>query len=209
MTRIIAGAARGRPLRTPRGGATRPTADRVREALFSALESELGTVAGVRFLDLYAGSGAVGLEARSRGAAYVELVEADRATAALIRANAKSLGFDHVTVRAGKVERWVAEHADAAETSAAPFDVVYVDPPYSVEARTVAELLREVVLSGRLAADAVVVVERSRRDAGWAWPRGLESVRDKRYGETMLHYGRVTEPAETATTSPEKGRGVP
>ena len=88
MTRIIAGTARGRRLRTPSGEATRPTADRVREALFSALESELGTLSGLRFLDLYAGSGAVGLEARSRGAVAVTAVESDRRTARLVQDNA-------------------------------------------------------------------------------------------------------------------------
>ncbi len=98
MTRIVAGSAGGRRLRTPSGGRTRPTSDRVKEALFSALESQIGTLAGRRFLDLFAGSGAVGLEARSRGAQHVTLVERDPATAALIRANAKELGLDQVTV---------------------------------------------------------------------------------------------------------------
>ena len=94
MSRIIAGSARGRRLRTPSGDATRPTSDRVREALFSALESELGTLSGLRLLDLYAGSGAVGLEAMSRGAAAVTSVESDRRTARLVQDNAEQLGLD-------------------------------------------------------------------------------------------------------------------
>src|SRR6188472_3732457 len=96
MTRIIGGAAGGRRISTPRGVHTRPTSDRVREALFSAIESWCGSLRGLRFLDLYAGSGAVGLEARSRGAGVVTLVEQDRRTAALISGNVKTLGFGEV-----------------------------------------------------------------------------------------------------------------
>src|SRR5215218_8684934 len=100
MTRIISGAAGGRRLATPSGPATRPTTDRVREALFSSIESWCGSLQGLRFLDLFAGSGAVGLEAWSRGAGVVTLVEQDRRTASLISANARRLGFTkaHVVV---------------------------------------------------------------------------------------------------------------
>src|ERR687894_2464515 len=103
MTRIIAGRAGGRRLETPKGAQTRPSSDRVREALFSAVESWCGSLQGLRFLDLYAGSGAVGLEAWSRGAGVVTLVEQDRRTAALISANAKTLGFPKATVVVGAV----------------------------------------------------------------------------------------------------------
>ena len=90
MTRIIGGDAGGRRLRTPTGAGTRPTSDRVREALFSAVDAALGSLHGLRFLDLYAGSGAVGLEARSRGAGVVTLVEQDRRTATVIRENVRT-----------------------------------------------------------------------------------------------------------------------
>src|SRR4249919_3874642 len=103
MTRIIGGSAGGRRLATPRGTSTRPSSDRVREALFSAIESWCGSLQGLRFLDLYAGSGAVGLEAWSRGAGVVTLVEQDRRTAALITSNAKSLGFSRAHVVASSV----------------------------------------------------------------------------------------------------------
>jgi 16S rRNA (guanine966-N2)-methyltransferase len=195
VTRIIGGSARGRRLRTPTGNSTRPTADRVREALFSALESELGTISGLHVLDLFAGSGAVGLEARSRGAASVTMVEADRTTAGVIRQNVKDLGFDHVDVAVAKAERWV----DQVGRSSA-FDVVYADPPYPMSTAQVTELLSRLAESGRLAEDAVVVVERSRRGEGWVWPVGLEGVREKRYGETMLFYGRV----ETTDATPTR-----
>jgi 16S rRNA (guanine966-N2)-methyltransferase len=204
VTRIIGGAARGRRLRTPPGNATRPTADRVREALFSALESELGTLSGLHVLDLFAGSGAVGLEARSRGAASVVLVESDRATAGVIRQNAKELGFDQVRVDVARAERWV-DHADQADQAdqadpSARFDVVYADPPYPMSTADVSALLGRLAASGRLADDAVVVVERSRRGEGWVWPIGLEGVREKRYGETMLLYGRVGTSDATPTS---------
>ncbi len=188
MTRIIGGAARGRRLKTPTGIRTRPTSDRVREALFSALESELGTLAGARFLDLFAGSGAVGLEASSRGAAAVVLVEQDRATAALIRANARTLGLEGVTVHAAKAER-VAETIALDETR---FDVVFADPPYSMDPEAVAAVLSGLLGAGLVAADAVIVVERPRRGDGWVWPLGMKEMREKRYGETMLFYGQVT-----------------
>src|SRR3546814_2750799 len=94
MTRIIGGSAGGRRLTTPRGQNTRPTSDRVREALFSAIESWCGSLDGLRFLDLYAGSGAIGLEARSRGAGVVTMVESDRRTAQLVNTNIRSLNFN-------------------------------------------------------------------------------------------------------------------
>ena len=106
MTRIIGGSAGGRRIATPRGANTRPTSDRVREALFSAVESWCGSLSGLRFLDLYAGSGAVGLEAWSRGAGVVTLVEQDRRTASMISTNARDLGFSraHVVASAGRLD---------------------------------------------------------------------------------------------------------
>ena len=199
MTRIIGGAARGRRLKTPTGIRTRPTSDRVREALFSALESELGTLAGARFLDLFAGSGAVGLEASSRGAAAVVLVEQDRATAALIRANARTLGLEGVTVQAAKAER-VAE-TTALDESGSGFDVVFADPPYSMGSEAVAAVLAGLLGAGLVAADAVIVVERPRRGDGWAWPLGMKEMRERRYGETMLFYGQVTGSPDSASGS--------
>ena len=129
MTRIIGGSAGGRRLTTPRGQHTRPTSDRVREALFSAIEAWCGSLSGLRFLDLYAGSGAVGLEARSRGAGVVTLVEQDRRTAALISGNVKTLGFGQVEVLAASVA------GTLARTPVAPYDVVFLDPPYPLRER--------------------------------------------------------------------------
>lgn len=190
MTRIIGGTVGGRRINTPRGEATRPTSDRVREALFSAVESWCGSLQGLRFLDLYAGSGAVGLEAWSRGAGVVTLIEQDRRTAALIAANAKDLGFAKVDVRVGPV-------ASALHSApAAPYDIAYLDPPYPLAEPALAEDLSALIGNAWLVPGAMVVVERSSRSPEPAWPDGLELLRDRRYGETVLWYGHAASGTE-------------
>lgn len=182
MTRIIGGSVGGRRISTPRGSATRPTSDRVREALFASIESWCGSLAGLRFLDLYAGSGAVGLEAWSRGAGVVTLVEHDRRTAALIAANAKELGFARAHVIAASVTRTLAR------TPLAPYDVAFLDPPY---AQTGGELSADLVAlseHGWLVPGAMVVVERASRAGEPPWPDGMLDAREKRYGDTALWY---------------------
>jgi 16S rRNA (guanine966-N2)-methyltransferase len=182
MTRIIGGRAGGRRIATPRGVNTRPTSDRVREALFSAVESWCGSLSGLRFLDLYAGSGAVGLEAWSRGAGVVTLVEQDRRTAALIAANAKDLGFIRANIVTGTVAMTLAR------TPTAPYDVVFIDPPYVLsDAEVIADLasLRD---RGWLVPGALVVVERGSRGPEPIWPNGFTDIREKKYGETVLWY---------------------
>lgn len=185
MTRIIGGEAGGRRLKTPPGIATRPTSDRVREALFSAIESQVGSVAGRRVLDVYAGSGAVGLEARSRGAAHVVLVEQDSRSAALIRANAATLELDAVTVLTAKAEQLAERHRPEQ-----PFDVAFFDPPYAVGSALLGRVLSDLAAAGWFSAESLVVVERPRRDA-WQWPADFTPGREKRYGETMLWYGHT------------------
>lgn len=181
MTRIIAGTAKGRKLKTPPGDGTRPTSDRVREALFSSLEARFGSLRGLRVLDLYAGSGAVGLEAASRGASEIMAVESDRRAAALIAENARTLGLA-VEVVAHPVERALASPAQA------PFDVVFADPPYPLTADAVDDVLGLLVSGGWLSTGAAVVVERSRRSVEPAWPDGHGAARMKKYGETVLWY---------------------
>jgi 16S rRNA (guanine966-N2)-methyltransferase len=182
MTRIIGGRAGGRRITTPRGVSTRPTSDRVREALFATIESWCGSLAGLRFLDLYAGSGAVGLEAWSRGAGVVTLVEQDRRTARLITANAHELGF----TRAHVVTKAVS--SALAGTPTAPYDVAFLDPPYSLGDEEVAENLAALVDQKWLVPGAMVVVERGSRGDEPAWPDGLGASREKKYGETVLWY---------------------
>ncbi|HEX3823224.1 MAG TPA: 16S rRNA (guanine(966)-N(2))-methyltransferase RsmD [Mycobacteriales bacterium] len=181
MSRIIAGVAGGRRLSMPAGDATRPTADRAREGLFSTLTSLRGNLDGASFLDLYAGSGAVGLEAASRGASRVLLVERDPEALRAARANIDALGLAGVELRADPVERVLA--ADPG----APFDVVFADPPY---AEPVDPTIDRLAAGGWLASDAVVVVERASRDREPAWPATIEALRSRRYGEATLWYGR-------------------
>lgn len=181
VTRIVGGTAGGRRLRVPPGRGTRPTSDRAREGLFSALEALCGPLTGLRVLDLYAGSGALGLEALSRGAGRAVLVEGDARAARVARDNAAALGLAGVEVRAEPVERLLQVPPEA------PYDVVLADPPYASE---VAPVLAQLVAHGWLAARAVVVVERSSRDPDLVWPDGIEAVRARRYGEATLWYGR-------------------
>ena len=182
MTRIVAGSARGRRLRTPAGERTRPTADRVREALFSALESALGSLEGLRVLDLYAGSGAVGLEAMSRGAGVATLVEGDRRTARLVQRNADDLGFRRAEVVTAQVEKAVAL------TPRAPYDVAFLDPPYALADPDLSRVLDSLAGNGWLTRGATVVVERSARGDEPEWPPGITGERHKEYGDTVLWY---------------------
>ncbi|RYC12893.1 16S rRNA (guanine(966)-N(2))-methyltransferase RsmD [Nocardioides zhouii] len=186
MTRIIGGTAGGRRLETPRGQSTRPTSDRVREALFSAIEARTGSLDGLRFLDLYAGSGAVGLEARSRGAGVVTMVEQDRRTAALITRNAGALGFSRARVVAAPVSTVLQS------PPAAPYDLVFSDPPYPTPDEDVDGDLLALVAQGWLVPGALVVVERAAKRSRVTWPEGIVEDRTKRYGETMLWYGHAT-----------------
>ncbi len=182
MTRIVAGRLGGRRLAVPSGRDTRPTSDRVREALFSALGSRLD-LAGCRFADLYAGSGAVGLEACSRGAAHVLLVESDPAAARVIRRNVADLAVGAaVTLRTTAVEQVTGQPPEA------PYDVVFADPPYAVPTETVGTVLDNLVRHRWLAPDATVVVERSSRTGEPPWPAGLVPDRPRRYGESTLWY---------------------
>jgi 16S rRNA (guanine966-N2)-methyltransferase len=183
MTRIVAGQWGGRKLQTPQGEGTRPTSDRVREAMFSSLESELGGLDECRVLDLFAGSGALGLEALSRGATSVDFVESDRRAADVIEANARALRADSVRVHRMTVERFVGN------LPAEPYDLVLLDPPYALATDEVGVLLTAVVQAGGLDPAGIVVVERSTRTP-FAWPDVLTGLRDKAYGETRLWYGR-------------------
>ena len=178
MTRIVAGTAGGRTLTVPRGE-TRPTSERVREALFSRLEHQ-GVVDGARVLDLYAGSGALGLEAASRGAAAVTLVDSARPAVAACRRNVETLGMGQVSVVGSAVRTYLAGEPTTA------FDLVLVDPPYDVAEPDLAEVLAG--LPRRLAEDAVVVVERSRRSPEPTWSAGLERTDERRYGDTTLWF---------------------
>ncbi len=192
MTRIIGGTAGGRRIATPKGDRTRPTSDRVREALFSAIEAWAGSLRGLRFLDLFAGSGAVGLEAWSRGAEHITFVESDRRTAALIADNARVIGLARPEVIATSVA------GALAHGSSSPYDVVFADPPYPLPDAQVAAELSALIEQRWLSPGALVVVERATRSPAPAWPDGLVATRSKKYGETTLHYAEAGPEAATS-----------
>ena len=182
MTRIVAGSRRGRTLVVPAGRETRPTSDRVREALFSRLEHE-GVVDGARVLDLFAGSGALGLEAASRGAAHVLLVDSGREAARACRRNVADLGLDGVVA-----VRQVAVAALRGGEPGGRCDWGRLAPPYPLPEDELAAVLARLVGGGWLAAGAVVVVERGTRGTEPAWPAGLVRFDQRRYGETTLWF---------------------
>src|SRR5687768_8026964 len=163
VTRIVAGTAGGRRLKVPPKG-TRPTSDRVREALFSSLEAMMD-LDGAKVLDLYAGSGALGFEALSRGAALATFVESDKRAADVLKSNAKELGFANTTIANRTAEAYVTAEGER-------FDVVFADAPYAVGDDELAKVLHG--LAGRLAEDAVLIVERASRSSEPAWPDGVE-----------------------------------
>lgn len=186
MTRIIAGTARGRRLTVPAGSGTRPTSDRAREALFSAVESRVGSLPGRRVLDLYAGSGAVGLEALSRGAAAATLVECDARAVRALRTNVRLLALPGAAVVVGRVERLVARSAPVS------YDVSFLDPPYRLADEAVAGVLQALRDGRWLAPEGLVVVERPTRGGPLRWPAGFDDVGSRRYGEATLWYGSAT-----------------
>jgi 16S rRNA (guanine966-N2)-methyltransferase len=188
LTRIIAGQAGGRRLAVPSGRSTRPTSDRTREGLFSSLAAMFGSFAGLTVLDLYAGSGAVGLEALSRGAADVLLVESDAGAAQVIKRNIEVVGLPGARVVRDRVDRALRRGLGGAS----PRQLVFADPPYSLADAELTSMLAELVAQGWLAGDAVVIIERDARSAPPGWPPGFAEDRSRRYGETTLWYGRAS-----------------
>jgi 16S rRNA (guanine966-N2)-methyltransferase len=188
VTRIIAGKAGGRRLVVPGGRATRPTSDRAREGLFATVLAMLGTLVGAAVLDLYAGSGAVGLEALSRGAADVLLIEADPEAAQIIRRNIETIGLPGAHLVKDRVERALRRGPPGAGR---PRDLVFADPPYSAGDDELSSVLTALTVNGWLANDAVVVLERDLRSGRPPWPGYYTQDRTRRYGETVLWYGRA------------------
>jgi 16S rRNA (guanine966-N2)-methyltransferase len=151
--------------------------------MFSALSSWLGGFAGLRVLDLYAGSGALGLEALSRGAGYCLLVESDSRTARTTKMNAQRVGLPGAVVVNAPVQRVLV--APPKE----PYGLALADPPYSLDPDELTAAL-ELLTRGWLTSTAMIVVERGSRGPDVVWPEGMISVQERRYGETMLWYGR-------------------
>ncbi|MBE6481364.1 MAG: 16S rRNA (guanine(966)-N(2))-methyltransferase RsmD [Actinomyces ruminicola] len=197
MTRIVAGSAGGRRIDVPAGG-TRPTSERVREALFGRLE-HYGVIDGARVLDLCAGSGALGLEAASRGATDVTLVDASRRATRVCDANIRALGLRGVRSATAKAEAFLAGAAGA------PVDLVLLDPPYDVDETTLAAMLAPLPRRQDpwLAPGAVVVVERSSRSPEPKWPAGLRCFSTRKYGETTLWFAEPDDDAAIETDAAE------
>jgi len=182
--RIIAGEAGGRRLAVPAGDAVRPTSDRVKESVFAALGP--GRLVGARVLDLYAGSGALGLEALSRGASAAVLVERDAAAARAIRSNVETPGFDdRARLRVAPVAAVLAGPAPQE-----PFDLALLDPPYDLPPVDLEAVLRTLAEAAWLAEDATVVVERAAGSDPLQWPPGWGSTWERCYGDTLVLFAQ-------------------
>lgn len=188
MGRIIAGTLASRKFATPKTANTRPTTDRVRESVFAWLASALDRggqsgenhLVGLTFLDLYAGSGAVGLEAASRGA-EVTWVEKDRPTARLIESNARTLGIKGSVV-AGDVSTFLASNPR-------PYSIIWMDPPYEISTEDVNTALRLITTQEWLAEDGIILVERSIRSPQVEFPENFLNNSSRRYGDTVVYIG--------------------
>jgi 16S rRNA (guanine966-N2)-methyltransferase len=191
MARVIAGQAGGRRLAVPGGRDTRPTSDRAREGLFATISSIAGSLAGSRVLDLYAGSGAVGLEALSRGAGHVLLVESGARAGRVIRENVEALGLPGAEVIVDRVERVLARGpgGPGAPGGDARYHVVFADPPYALPGDQVSGILSALADRAWLAPGALVIVERATRSGPVRWPDGYVADRARRYGEATFWYG--------------------
>ena len=186
--RIIAGSAKGRKLISPEGTSARPTSDRAREALFSSLESEFGELNGIRFLDLFAGSGAVSAEAMSRGAKFCTVVESDRAALEIARKNIEMVRTTSPASEAiyieGEVETFAKRHSN-------PFDVIFLDPPYSYPDSDLTDIVASLQGSGFIAPSTLVIVERASRSEEFPWPATMKPVKERRYGNAAIYYGEA------------------
>jgi 16S rRNA (guanine966-N2)-methyltransferase len=201
VARVIAGEAGGRRLAVPDGRETRPTSDRAREGLFATVASIVGPLTGTRVLDLYAGSGAVGLEALSRGAEHVLLVESGARATAVIRQNIEAIGLPGATLIADRVERVLARGPEQTalrpeQTARGPeqaasgrYDVAFADPPYAMANAEISRVLSLLAEEGWLAPDALVIVERATRSGPVRWPDGFVPDRARKYGEATFWYG--------------------
>jgi 16S rRNA (guanine966-N2)-methyltransferase len=199
VARVIAGEAGGRRLVVPNGRDTRPTSDRAREGLFATVASIVGSLTGKRVLDLYAGSGAVGLEALSRGAEHVLLVDYGARATRVIKENIGTIGLPGAAVITDRVERVLARGPDQA---AARYDVVFADPPYATADAEVSRMLSLLAGEGWLAPGALVIVERASRSGPARWPDVFVPDRARKYGEATFWYGFVPETPSAPATLP-------
>lgn len=181
--RVVAGQWKGRRITAPQGRDTRPTADRVREAIFSAVVSRIGSLEGVQVLDLYAGSGALGIEALSRGAAGCTFVDSARSATSAIKRNLDELGADpkSALIQVAAVERYSPREGSVA------VGLLLADPPYRIDAAKFAQVLQGFADRGALEHGALVVYEHSAETSA-TWPKGFEAAGERRYGDTAVSF---------------------
>ena len=188
--RIIAGIGKGRKLFSP-PSITRPTSDRAREGLFSSLTSTFTSLEGLHFLDLFAGSGAVGVEALSRGAALVEAVESNQVSADVCKQNFELLsnqsGVGKFKVH-GKTTFEFLNH-----TASEPYEIIYIDPPYEVANSEIEKILKKILTLNLLSKHGVVAIERDAKAKSFTWPDGFTEEKIRSYGAGSIHYGALTE----------------
>lgn len=188
--RIIAGFGKGRNLISP-PSITRPTSDRAREGLFSSLLSTFGTLEGLHFLDLFAGSGAVGVEALSRGAAVVEAVESDVESAQVCSENfallSKVTGIGKFKIHNETTFEFLNHSAESS------FEIIFIDPPYEVDNSEVEKILKKIITLNLLNRFGVIAIERDAKSEVFTWPAGLVESKIRSYGAGAIHYGALVE----------------
>jgi len=185
--RIIAGVAKGRNLAAV-AGATRPTSDRAREALFSTLLSEFGEFENLKFLDLFAGSAAVGLEALSRGASVVHAVEKDESAIKTIRANQEIVEKANPS---GNFHLYTNSAQKFLGNVGTSYDIIFIDPPYDLGDQAVHEILNLILQNNFIKSGGVIVIERATKGSFVKWPTPLKELRTKEYGVATLYYGEM------------------
>lgn len=188
--RIIAGVAKGRTLSTV-AGATRPTSDRAREGLFSSLISEFGDFTALHVLDLFAGSGAIGLEALSRGAGVVHCVEKNEAACKTISKNAELVAKSQAPGLFHLYSMSVQRFLEVAASSR--YDIVYIDPPYDFSDVELYKCLVQLRSGDFVKEDSVIAVERASKTGTMKWPSGFEAIRERNYGQAVIYYGKLAQ----------------
>jgi len=192
--RVIAGLAKGRNLLSPNGD-TRPTSDRAREALFSSLESEFGSISDLYFLDLYCGSGAIAAEALSRGAAVVHAVDNKEVATEIARSNLEMIseisGAGSSSVFTMSVGKYLDKDSNRA-IGDINFDIVFLDPPYDLPNTEIEKVLRQLLTQKLLKKSSVIAIERDSKSKAIAWPEGFSLVKERRYGAATIFYAEPT-----------------
>ena len=188
--RIIAGIGKGRKLFSP-PSITRPTSDRAREGLFSSLISTFGTLEGLHFLDLFAGSAAVGVEALSRGAALVEAVESNSVSADVCEENFALLSSLTGVGKFKVHNKTVFEFLN--HTASNPYEIIYIDPPYEVANSEIEKILKKIISLNLLSKFGVIAIERDGKVKAFTWPPSLTELKVRSYGAGSIHYGVHTE----------------